>query len=254
MFCSRLDLKKLPLPKKNLCTFPQIPVWIYMEGKKQMTARVESMDNALLMKGTAQAADASGSLDSQDSHDKLDNLVLRVLRGDIEAFNEIMLETEGKALGLAWRLLGDREQAKDACQEAFLRAFKSLGTYRIGESFVSWIRRIVANVCCDHAKKREYGYTDPQVLEQMPAPESDCAEDAVLRQQQRGLVDRALKTLAPAERSALVLRDLEGMSTDEAAQVLGHKPGTVRANVASARAKIKNYCRKVLQSTKGGSL
>jgi RNA polymerase sigma-70 factor (ECF subfamily) len=225
-----------------------------MEGKKQMTARVESMDNVLLMKGTAQAADASGSPDSLEKLDMLDNLVLRVLGGDIEAFDQIMLETEGRALGLAWRLLGDREQAKDACQEAFLRAFKSLGTYRIGESFIAWIGRIVANVCCDHAKNREYGYTDPQVLEKMPVPESECAEDAVLRQQRRGLVDRALKTLAPAERSALVLRDLEGMSTDEAAQVLGLKPGTVRAYVASARAKIKNCCQRILQSTKGGSL
>jgi RNA polymerase sigma-70 factor (ECF subfamily) len=243
-----IQFKKLAPGKKNPCTFPQIPVWIYMEGKKQMTARVESMDNALLMKGTAQAADTS------KSQDRLDKLVLRVLGGDIEAFNEIMLETQGKALGLAWRLLGEREQAKDACQEAFLRAFKSLGTYRIVESFTSWIGRIVANVCCDHAKKREYGYTDPQVLEQMPAPDTDSAEDIVLRQQRRGLVDRALKTLAPAERSALVLRDLEGMSTDEAAQVLGPKPGTVRANVSSARAKIKNYCQRVLKSTKGGSL
>jgi RNA polymerase sigma-70 factor (ECF subfamily) len=187
----------------------------------------------------------------------LDEMVLRVRGGETEAFAEIMAETEGRLLGLAWRLLGDKDQARDASQEAYLRIFKSLDSYRIGESFMAWAGRVTANVCCDYQKKRERGAIDSQILESIPCPNSDQAETTVLRQQRRELVQRALSILAPAERSALVLRDMEGLSTDETARVLGLKAGTVRAQISSARSKIKSFCQRVLHQSgqsQGGRL
>jgi len=180
----------------------------------------------------------------------LDSLIVRVRRGEIEAFDEIMKETQGRVLGLAYKLLGDKELAKDASQEAFLRAYKSLDTFRLGESFTAWIGRIVANVCFDQMKKREIGDSAPQLLESVPSPDSLEAEDAVLLNQRRTLVQKALAALSPAERSALVLRDIEGMSTLEAAQALGLKEGTIRANISQARRKVKDFCQRLLHSSK----
>jgi len=212
-----------------------------MEGKKKMQGAVERMEGMLTVPILHSAQNAT-----QETMSQLDSLVLRVRQGDIGAFDEIMNETQGRVMGLAYKLLGDKELAKDASQEAFLRAYKSLDTFRLGESFTAWIGRIVANVCFDQMKKREIGDSAPQLLESVPSPNSLEAEDAVLLNQRRELVQKALAALSPAERSALVLRDIEGMSTLEAAQALGLKEGTIRANISQARRKVKDFCQNLL--------
>jgi len=217
-----------------------------MEEKDQMSGAVESVKGVFL---------GDGVLSALKTVNHLDGLVLRVRGGEVEAFDEIMRETQGRVLGLAWRLLGDREQARDASQEAYLRAFKSLGTYKVGESFTAWIGRITANVCCDYFKKRGTGAVDSQVLESIPSPDSGKAEDIVLRRQHMELVQKALAVLTPAERMALTLRDMEGLSTDETAHILGLKSGTIRTQIASARNKVKSFCQRVLhrpQRSEGG--
>jgi len=222
-----------------------------MEGKKKMQGAVEGIEGMGRMLATPVLQSAPKPAPETLSHlNLLDSLVVRVRRGEIEAFDEIMKETQGKVLGLAYKLLGDKELAKDASQEAFLRAYKSLDTFRLGESFTAWIGRIVANVCFDQMKKREIGDSAPQLLESVPSPDSLEAEDAVLLNQRRVLVQKALAALSPAERSALVLRDIEGMSTLEAAQALGLKEGTIRANISQARRKVKDFCQRLLHSFK----
>ena len=214
-----------------------------------MPGAVESLNGVLLGGGALPAPKAGvgiGAGASARPLEFLDSLVLRVRGGEAEAFDEIMRETEGRVLGLAWRLLGDRELAKDASQEAYLRAYKSLGTYRIGESFTAWMGRITANVCCNYFNKRGSGTADSQVLESIPSPDSGQAEASVLRRQHMELVQRALAALTPGERAALTLRDMEGLSTDETARILGLKPGTIRTQIASARHKVKNFCQRVL--------
>lgn len=180
---------------------------------------------------------------------RLDELVLRVRDGDIEAFDDLMQETQGRVMGIAWRILRDPELAKDASQEAYLRAYKSLHTYRVGESFTAWIGRIVANVCCDYLKGCEGREVDPQVLELMPSTGGNLAESAVLHRQHAELVQRALAILTPAERTALVMRDMEGLSTNETAHALGLKPGTVRTQISVARSKVKGFCRRILKGS-----
>jgi RNA polymerase sigma-70 factor (ECF subfamily) len=219
-----------------------------MEGKKKMQGAVEGMNGMERMLAAPILQSAQKPAPETLSHlNHLDSLIVRVRRGDIGAFDEIMNETQGRVLGLAYKLLGDKELAKDASQEAFLRAYKSLDTFKLGESFTAWIGRIAANVCFDQMKKREMGDSAPQLLESVPSSDSLEAEDAVLLNQRRALVQKALVALSPAERSALVLRDIEGMSTLEAAQALGLKEGTVRANISQARRKVKNFCQRLLR-------
>lgn len=191
--------------------------------------------------------------------EQLAALVERARAGDSLAFERIMIETERKVVAIAWRLLGDREDARDAAQEVYLRVFKYMARFREGEDFQAWLYRITVNVCHDLARKRRANGTE-QFDAAEPGHERAVyensrggadAEDLTLRAQQLALVRRALQSLPPKERAALVLRDLEGLSTEEVARALGTRPITVRSQVSSARAKIRDYCERLL--SKGGT-
>jgi len=187
-------------------------------------------------------------------------LVARARAGDEIAFERIMLATEQRVVSIAWRMLGNRDDARDATQDVYLRVFKYLARFRAGEDFRAWLYRITINVCHDFARKKDvsalaqFGEIDFgqegaafETARRGPDPES-----LALHEQQLALVRRALQSLPAKERAALVLRDLEGFSTEEVAQTLGSRPVTVRSQISSARVKIKTYCDKL--SRKKGSL
>lgn len=178
----------------------------------------------------------------------------RARAGDTLAFEQVMVCTQHKVAATAWRLLGNREDARDAAQEVFLRAFKYLKGYRPEQDFHGWLYRITVNVCRDMLRTRskpgaQTFNADPEselsALETI-AGDSDTEEAAVVAQQ-RAIVRRALETLPEKERTALVLRDLEGLSTDEVARAMGSRPGTVRSQVSTARGKVKVFCERFLR-------
>lgn len=182
-----------------------------------------------------------------------DQAIRRLRAGDREAFADLMGLTEARVLALAWRILGDRHLAEDAAQETYLRAFRSLDHFRLGEPFEAWLIRIAVNVCRDLSRKRGQ---QPVALASLDGLEAGAtapgAEEAVLLDQRRALVRQALATLPQGERVALVLRDLEGLTSEEAARILGLRPATVRSQVASARAKVQAHCARRLATSKGG--
>jgi RNA polymerase sigma-70 factor (ECF subfamily) len=182
-----------------------------------------------------------------------DRLIDRARAGDRAAFDQIVAEYQRRVASTAWRMLGDREDARDAAQETFLKVFKYIGSFRIGEDFGAWIYRIVVNVCRDVMKKRSRRWqaislddiADSRHFESLTGPQ-DLEADAIVSEQ-RKLVGMALETLTRKEREALVLRDLEGLSTEEVARILGSSQGTVRSQICSARAKIKQYRDRMLK-------
>ena len=187
-------------------------------------------------------------------------LVARARGGDAVAFERIMLETERKVVAVAWRMLGNREDARDAAQEVFLRVYKYLDRYRPEQDFNGWLYRITINVCRDAARKRGSRpdgapFAPRPGADERPAPEAAStdanAEENAIRAQQRALMMSALRTLPEKERAALVLRDLEGLTTEEVARVLRSRPVTVRSQISSARAKLKLHCERLL-SHRGG--
>jgi RNA polymerase sigma-70 factor (ECF subfamily) len=185
--------------------------------------------------------------------DPLGAIVSRIRSGEVDAFAELMALTEQRVLGLAWRILGDRDLARDAAQETYLRVFRSLESFRLGERFEAWLIRIAVHVCYDLARKRGPRMLPQEALEVTSLiQETAGAEEAVLQQQRRTLVRQALALLPQGERTALVLRDLEGLSTEEVARILKVKPVTIRSQVASARAKIQVHCERHLNQTTGG--
>lgn len=183
--------------------------------------------------------------------DPLTPLVARARAGDAAAFDDLMRATERKVVSTAWRLLGDREDVRDAAQEVYLRAFKYLARFREGEDFQAWLYRITVNVCRDAAaRRRRAGHAEGVSDEELERAAADFenfsagsdAEHDALRAQQRELLRRGLDALPERERAAIVLRDLEGLSTEEVARILKTRPVTVRSQVSSARAKLKVYC------------
>lgn len=183
----------------------------------------------------------------------LESLARRLQAGDAEAFADLMTRTQSRILGLAWRILGDRELARDAAQETYLRIHRSLHAYRSSEPFEPWMVRIAVHACYDLARKRG----------PLPLPEADLEghealwedprlDERLLQDQRRRMVQQALRDLPQAERTALVLRDLEGFPTEAVARLLGVRPATIRSQVASARIKLQATCARLLDSKPGG--
>lgn len=176
--------------------------------------------------------------------------------GDVAAFEQIVECYQRKVLSTAWRMLGNQEDARDAAQEVFLRVYKHMGGFRPDQDFAAWLYRIIINVCRDQARKR--GRRDQfisfEIAEQLGNLEAlssgEDLEAAAIQSQQQAMVAQALNTLSKKERAAIVLRDFEGLSTQEVARALGSSQTTVRSQISSARAKIKLYRDRVLNRSR----
>src|SRR5947209_2103262 len=195
-------------------------------------------------------------IEADERQTALAQLAARARAGDTVAFEELMICTQHKVVSTAWRMLGDREDARDAAQEVFLRVFKYLDRFDPAQDFHGWLYRITLNVCHDAARRRRKTdegsdwFDTPaheRAAESLQTITHADAEELLLREQQRALVTRALATLSEKERAAIVLRDLEGLSTEEVARILKSRPVTVRSQVSSARTKIKLYCDRLLR-------
>jgi RNA polymerase sigma-70 factor (ECF subfamily) len=162
--------------------------------------------------------------------------------GDERAFEELMIVTERRAAMLAWRILGDAEEVKEALQEIFLRLYRHLDRYDERRDFFAWLYRIVVNVCRDLERRRRRRRWFLRPLESALSLVSERRiEDEMESKDRRELLGRAIDSLPPKERLTIILRDLEGYSTEEAAEILENKPATVRVQLSKARAKLKKW-------------
>ena len=182
----------------------------------------------------------------------------RAKSGDVAAFEQIFDRYQRKVLLTAWRILGNREDARDAAQEVFLRVYKYLGRFRSDQDFAAWLYRIIVNVCRDHARKRgrRDQFTSYETEHRLGSFDSmasgEDVEASLLRSQQQALIADALDSLSVKERAAIVLRDLEGLTTEEVARALGSSQTTVRSQISTARSKIKKFKDRALSRTRRG--
>jgi RNA polymerase sigma-70 factor (ECF subfamily) len=151
--------------------------------------------------------------------------------GDVDAFEVLLRRHEGSVYRVALRLLGSDADAQDATQETFIRAWRGLGRFR-GDSAVStWLYRIVTNRCLNViAARRPAENLDPD----LPLSASDPAE--ITEQRERfTAVARRVMSLVPEQRAAVVLRDFEGLSYEEVAEVLGVSVAAVKGRIHRGR-------------------
>ena len=161
-----------------------------------------------------------------------ESLVLAAKDGDRAALEELLSAIERRVFALAYRLTGNPAAAEDLAQEALLKVCRHIGRYREGANFWGWIYRIVINQARDDYRKAK-----PEVPELPDFPVAPAVDP--VRGEQLRLVMRAMDCLTRRERAALVLIDIEGHSSSEAASVLGCLAITARTRAAHARKKVR---------------
>lgn len=174
-------------------------------------------------------------------------LIAQAQRGDLHAFNQLVLVYQSMLYNVAYRILGDGDAAADATQDAFVSAYKAIARFR-GGSFKAWLLRIVTNACYDQLRVKQRRPAD-SLDDMLVEPEHDATlrddsespEDFVLRQELGAAIQRGLGTLPPDQRITLVLSDIEGLSYDEIAEVTRVSLGTVKSRLSRARSKLRDY-------------
>jgi RNA polymerase sigma-70 factor, ECF subfamily len=181
-----------------------------------------------------------------------DTLLIRGAQlGDAAAFEELVRQYDRAVLRLAVHLTGSQEDGQDIYQEAFLRAYINIGSFRFECSFYTWIYRIVTNLCLDHLRKRSSRYRDltttissdgeeEQVLDRIPdrragsSPERNMASHEL-----RGCIVRALQRLSPRERVVFELKHYHGLRLRTVAGILNTSEGTIKNTLFRATHKLR---------------
>jgi RNA polymerase sigma-70 factor, ECF subfamily len=166
-----------------------------------------------------------------------EELVARSIGGDSESFNELVLRWERPIYALAYRTIGREEDARDVCQETFLRAFRALPGFRGQAKFSSWLYRIALNLCRDWIRRERrtpivQPPEDVDVMELAAASEpSESIEDLVARKDLSRAVERAMALLPDEQRTAIVLKEYHGLTFQEIAELLGCPLSTVKTRL-----------------------
>jgi RNA polymerase sigma-70 factor, ECF subfamily len=166
-----------------------------------------------------------------------EELVARSIGGDSESFNELVLRWERPIYALAYRTIGREEDARDVCQETFLRAFRALPGFRGQAKFSSWLYRIALNLCRDWIRRERRAPIvqppeDVDVMELAAASEpSESIEDLVARKDLSRAVEKAMSLLPDEQRTAIVLKEYHGLTFQEIAELLGCPLSTVKTRL-----------------------
>jgi RNA polymerase sigma-70 factor, ECF subfamily len=167
----------------------------------------------------------------------------RVMSGDSEAFESLVLENEKNVYHLALRMTSNEQDAQDVSQDVFIKAYTSLGSFRGDCRFSVWLYRMTYNICIDRMRKSgritviptEYTNDEGDVSELEIPDTRSLPEDELLKAEQRQAVVEALDSLTPEHRQVLVMREYSDMTYEEIASVLGVSDGTVKSRLNRAR-------------------
>ena len=176
-------------------------------------------------------------------------IVRKVLGGDANAFETLVLEYEKNVYNIALRMTGNSEDAADMTQEAFIKAYNSLQSFRGDSKFSVWLYRIVSNVCLDFLRSKNRRPTvslsveddDGEDAQLDVADESQSPELLLDRKLTCDSVRRGLDSLPPDYRQILLLREIQGLSYDEIAQALSLEVGTVKSRIFRARKRLCTF-------------
>ncbi|HUY84653.1 MAG TPA: RNA polymerase sigma factor RpoE [Steroidobacteraceae bacterium] len=186
-------------------------------------------------------------------------LVGRVQRGERAAFDLLVLRYQHKVLKLIMRYLHDTTEAEDIAQEAFVKAYRALPSFRGDSAFYTWLYRIAINTAKNAlvaAKRRPMDYDldlqDPEQYElNARLAESETPEALLLTDEIRDTVNKAIENLPEDLRTAIVLRELEGLSYEDIAQTMECPVGTVRSRIFRAREAIDKKLRPIFDAGLG---
>jgi RNA polymerase sigma-70 factor (ECF subfamily) len=176
-----------------------------------------------------------------------EELVKQVRGGEESAFRVLVERHYQKVFGLAMSMVRNRDDALDVTQETFLHVYRAIGGFRFSAKFSTWVYRIVTNLCIDHVRRLG---RSPRTIElptsdeesapiQWPDPAAERPDDAVHRSEVRRALEGAFMHLSPSHRVVMVLREVEGLSYEEIAAVMGCSIGTVMSRLHYARKRLQ---------------
>ena len=175
------------------------------------------------------------------------SLIERSQRGDLDAFNALVVAYQGRVYSVCLRMLGSPQPAEDATQETFIAAYRAVSRFRRG-SLRAWLFKIAANVCYDEIRRRR---SRPQVPLGAPAGEERPAvepaspdeppEERAMRQELARCLEEGLASLPADQRLAVVLRDVQGLAYEEVAEATGASLGTVKSRISRGRAALRDF-------------
>lgn len=176
-------------------------------------------------------------------------IVERVLGGDVNAFEALVLSYEKNVYNLALRMVKNAEDASDITQDAFVKAYSSLASFRGESKFSVWLYRIVSNTCLDFLRSRSrrpavslYVDNDEGEEAELDIPDvSQSPEELLERRLTRESVRRGLDALSTEYRQILLLREIQGLSYEEIAETLSMELGTVKSRIFRARKKLCDF-------------
>ncbi|MGE5391139.1 MAG: RNA polymerase sigma factor [Deltaproteobacteria bacterium] len=175
-----------------------------------------------------------------------EQLLKKSLSGDTRAFEELVAQYQGKVYALAFRYMGNEEDASDMAQEALLKAYRSLRLFKGNSSFGTWLYRITTNVCLDELRRRKRRITPLSLDEPLAMqdgeevdkeiPDQSPGADILYEQKEfSDYIQVLLDELKPEHKTAIVLRDVMELSYEEIAQTLDCSLGTVKSRISRAR-------------------
>jgi len=167
---------------------------------------------------------------------KDEQLMLRVAEGDLDAFEEIVRRHQRTAWRIVLRFLGDPTEAEDIAQEAFFRILAAASRYKPSATFSTYLYRVVARLCIDHAKKKRpvFDNTLPETVDPSPDPAA-----ALIQKDRNALVRKALDALPSRQRMVVILKYYEGLRYDEIARAMGTTVKAVERLLGRARTALK---------------
>jgi RNA polymerase sigma-70 factor (ECF subfamily) len=174
-----------------------------------------------------------------------EELIEAALQGDEDAFELLLYPYRNNILNLSYRMVGNLEDAKEVCQEAILKIFKYMNGYKKGKSFKNWMYKIVVNASNDFLRKQKRHEGIYAMKKVMADNLSTNPETRFLNKEVREKIAFCLEDLSPKERTVFLLRDGEGLSVKEAAQVLGASSMSVRTHLSRARQKLRGRLQKI---------
>jgi RNA polymerase sigma-70 factor (ECF subfamily) len=157
-------------------------------------------------------------------------------RGDRRAFEELVRETHRRVYTLAYRLVGDRQEAEDVAQDAYMRMFKGLSGFREEAMFETWMYRVVTN-CAMSSLRRRGRFGDLASEEMLDVAVPDLAQEAALDRDQ---LQRSLDELPEGQRVVVLLKDVYGLSCREIGQEIGIEEGAVKVRLHRARKRLRD--------------
>ena len=170
-------------------------------------------------------------------------LIERAYGGDPSAFNRLMAQHENRMYAVALRMCANREDAQDCLQEAMLRVYRAIGSFKGQSTFSTWVYRITMNTCLDELrrKKNRQNTSLDNLVDMGWSPTDGGAgpEKQALMREMREKMHGAIHELPDDMRAAVVLRDIQGFSYDEIAQMLEINVGTIKSRISRGREKLR---------------